>query len=367
MDIKTVQGRSKHEGLSFLTITLPSFGKDFHKALDQGVVARDMFKEFRLLRHGGIPVFLQGFLGLVFDRNNGVLLDYPDIDAIIAVRQLTLIFSKIHLECSDARVMAAMHDYVQCDSEVKVADARLESSDKDDFSRVSALLFSSLFSKVDKKIYDGDHIPKHGPGATVDGLRGNSKYRLRDWTTRLESGGFHSGDFLFPSASYFVEHYDELHFREPGSEMPVKVIPVPKTQKTPRIIAKEPTCMQYAQQSVREQLYDGVEDCYLSHFIGFESQEPNQLLAREGSRNRTLATLDLSEASDRVSNQLVRLMLRRHPPLHEAVEACRSRRADVPGEGIIRLAKFASMVRLSVFLSRPWYFLPWSLSGLREP
>jgi len=82
------------------------------------------------------------------------------------------------------------------------------------------------------------------------------------------------------------------------------------------------------------------------HFIQWESNVPNQELARLGSLFGDLATLDLSEASDRVSNQLVRTMLLNHPHLGEAVDATRSRRAEVlgkDGKKIIRLAKFASM------------------------
>ena len=366
MDIKTVQGRSKHEGLSFLTITLPSFGKAFQKGLDQGMVARDMFPEFHFLAHGGLPVFLQGFLELVFDRNNGVLLDEPDIDAIFAVRQLTLIYSKLEVPCSDARIRKSMSDYIQCDEEVKVADSRREPSDIDDFNRVSALLFRSMFSRIEKVIYDGEHVPKHGPGATADKLRGNAKYRQNTWTDRLEEY-FHSGDFLFPNARHFAEHYDGLHFLEPGAEMAVNVITVPKTQKTPRIIAIEPTCMQYAQQAVKEQFYTKIDsDRMLSAFIGFESQEPNQLLAQKGSRDGSLATLDLSEASDRVSNQLVRSMLRNHPTLHGAVEACRSRTADVPGHGKIRLAKFASMGSALCFPVEAMVFLTIVFVGIER-
>lgn len=343
MDIKTVQGRFEHEGMSFLTITLPSFGSDFQKSLDQGIVARDMFKGFRFLDHGGLPVFLQGFLELVFDRASGVLLEKPDIEAIIAIRQLTLMFSKILLPCSDARIKDSMNGYVQCEQEVKQVDAILDQPSRDDFRRMSSLLFSQVFSKVDKVIYDEEHKPKHGPGATADKLRGNAKFNQRVWTDRLEEGGFHSGNFLFPSVSHFAEHRDDVRFLDPGSELPVKVITVPKTMKTPRIIAIEPTCMQYAQQAVLEQLVQAIEESYLSNLIGFVSQKPNQLLAQQGSMYGHLATLDLSEASDRVSNQLIREMLANHPHLQRAVEACRSRKADVPGHGVIRLAKFASM------------------------
>jgi len=66
-------------------------------------------------------------------------------------------------------------------------------------------------------------------------------------------------------------------------------------------------------------------------------------MAKEGSLLQGLATLDLSEASDRVSNQLVREMFRNHPHLHGAVDSCRSRKADVSGHGVIRMAKFACM------------------------
>lgn len=80
-----------------------------------------------------------------------------------------------------------------------------------------------------------------------------------------------------------------------------------------------------------------------SWLVGFEDQGPNRILAHKGSLSGELATLDLSEASDRVSNQLVRVMLSNFPHLFAGVDSTRSRRADVLGHGVIRLAKFASM------------------------
>jgi hypothetical protein len=62
----------------------------------------------------------------------------------------------------------------------------------------------------------------------------------------------------------------------------------------------------------------------------------------EGSLYGELATLDLSEASDRVSNQLVREMVAHWPNVAAALDATRSRKADVLGK-TYRLAKFASM------------------------
>ena len=364
MDIKNVQGRVNNEGLSFLTITLPQFGKDFQKALDQGVVAHDMFRGFS--RHGGLPRFLGGFLELIFARDTGVLLDDPDIDAILAVRQLSLMFSKILLPCSDAREKDAMTEYVQCEREVKQADALRTPDDFSEFSRVSRLLFGRAFLEVDRKIDSLELVPKHGPGATADKLRGNSKYLQRTWPARLEPY-FPVGDYMFPNARYFSEHYDEITFLEPDAELPVRVISVPKTMKTPRIIAVEPTAMQYAQQALLEAILDAIEgDSFLNRMLGFSDQEPNQLMAEMGSQFGSLATLDLSEASDRVSNQLVLEMTKDFPSLQGAVQACRSTKADVPGYGVFPLSKFASMGSALCFPFEAMVFLTCVSLGIEQ-
>nr|QDH89646.1 MAG: RNA-dependent RNA polymerase [Leviviridae sp.] len=340
LDINTVKRRVEREGLSFLTITLPDLGKATQKWLDQGHA--EFHPSFYYRRGRSLPEFLQGFFVRVFDPVSGVLLDEPDIDAIFAIRQLTLSFAKILHPCTRARVEEAMSDFVRCEREVREFDAQVAESDLDDFERVSNLLFGRVFSKMDSDIQYGTLLPKHGPGATADKLTSNGKYQSRAWTTRLEKH-FPSHEFLIPNID-FIDELDKESFSEPGAELPVRVISVPKTMKTPRIIAIEPSCMQYAQQALLRCFLDHFyRDELLQKFIGFDDQTPNQELALSGSIEGQTATLDLSEASDRVSNQLVRTMLRRWPHLQGAVDACRSRRADVPGLGVIRLAKYASM------------------------
>ena len=341
MDIKTIQGRVEHEGLSFLTITLPSFGKDFQFALDQGMVSPKLFLPFR--KSGScLPSFLRGFTELVFDSGTGILLEEPDIEAILAIRQLTLLFSKMLLPCTPERERKAMSDYVQCDKEVEYADSNRTDSDVSEFVRMGRLLFSDLFTALDRDIWNGDIVPRHGPGATADKLTSNGKYATRYWTDRLEKV-FHVGDFLYPNIRHVDDCYDGVDFLEPDSEMPSRVISVPKTQKTPRIIAIEPSSVQYVQQGILESMMRVIGSTWLNQFIGTESQEPNQLLAQEGSLSGSLATLDLSEASDRVSFELVKALMHDHPLSLEGVSACRSLRASVPGQGIISLSKFASM------------------------
>jgi len=364
MDSKTVQARVKHEGLSFLTITLPAYGKGFELSLDQGQVDRSLFCFCG--RTGGLPTFLSGFLGHVFDTSSGVLLDTPDTYAIQCIRQLTLMFAKIDLPCSDARTANAMSGYVQCEKEMASIQNSWDPRLLEDFQRVAMLLFRDTFSYIDRKIYDGEVVPKHGPGATADGLLGNKKYTQRIWTDRLEKY-FPAGEYLFPSWKHYSFDEDDVHFLEPDAEIPVKVISVPKTQKTPRIIAMEPTAVQYVQQGLLEVMLEGIRKVdFLRAFLGFDDQEPNQLMAKEGSLNGELATLDLSEASDRVSYQLVRKMMQRFPHLREGIDATRSRKADVPGEGIISLSKYASMGSALCFPIEAMVFLTIIFLGIER-
>jgi len=368
-DIKTISDRVEHEGLSFLTITLTNFGSDFQKCLDQGYVGSDQFVGFP--RSGGLPKFLGGFLRSVFDLRSGRLLDDPDVDAIFAVRQVTLMFGKMKLPCTNARQAKAITGYIEIEREVRQHDTTTDTSCSRDFSRVAVLLWADVFSKVEKKVFDGGIsegiIPAHGPGSTADSLSGNAKWENRTWTERLDDV-FPFGDFTLPNPRHQTEQrlagYSLL---TPGMELPVKVVLVPKTMKTPRIIAMEPSYMQFMQQGVAKAIRDAVEaDDIANTLIGWSSQTPNRILARLGSLSGELATLDLSEASDRVSNQHVRNLMVNFPWLSKAMDATRSRKADVPGYGVIRLSKFASMGSALTFPIEAMVFMTVIFLGIQN-
>jgi len=340
-DWKTITDRVKDEGLSFLTIVLPKFGKDLLVGLDQSKVDRHLFAGFQ--RKGELPRFLGGFLDQIFDRSTGVLLDEPDLESIRSVLQITLLSEKIELETTRKRQAKAFRDFVKCEQDVREFERTVSPELLQAFGRVSDLLWRDLFTEVDKYIYDGKIIPRHGPGATADKLKGNRKFFQTEWPARLESV-FPSREMLISNDVSFSNELDRVRILEPGAERPVRVITVPKTQKTPRIIAIEPTAMQYVQQGILERFSEGIERRdNLRSLIGFMDQSPNQILAHEGSLSGELATLDLSEASDRVSCLLVAVMMRNHNNLARGVAASRSTRADVPGHGVLTLAKFASM------------------------
>jgi hypothetical protein len=115
--------------------------------------------------------------------------------------------------------------------------------------------------------------------------------------------------------------------------------------------------MQYTQQALSKSLVEKLErDRLLSNFLGFDDQVPNQQMAQKGSSDGSLATLDLSEASDRVVNRYVMDMMDSGRIFRDATQACRSTRADVRGE-VITLSKFASMGSAMTFPIEAMFFL----------
>jgi len=364
LDFEEVKRRTEYEGMPFLTVSLPKLGKATEKWLDQGYVDLADAPGWKSRRDQRTPIFLGGFYKLVFCPESGALWPEPNVDAILALRQLCGLLGKMFLPAPVEKEHLAMAQYISTDDEVRqweevndlpfgeglkrptstMTNAHGLEKDHVAFLRLSMLLCSRLFDRVNRDITSCSLVPKHGPGSTADGLMGNQKFAA-DWTWRLEKY-FPSDSYLIPNPRY-VSILDAVEFRDPETELPVKVISVPKTQSAPRVIAMEPVCMQYAQQAISRGIMEGLrEDPVLKHFLRLECQEINQFLAREGSLQGSLATLDLSEASDRISNKLVRFMTGRWAHLDGAIQSCRTGRALVrtsEGEKNIPLAKFASM------------------------
>lgn len=361
-DIETMLERVEHEGDSFLTITLPSFAADLEIGLELGGIdGPTLFRSFK--KRGRLPVFLKGFVDQVFDRSTGMLREQPSAEAIRAIRQLCLVFKKIERETTDARKAAAEAAYISCEADLERTEEALTDVQRQAFSRSFAWLYSDVLNDLTKAIERLEVVPRHGPGSTQDKLLGNRKYDFPTWTSRLEP--------LFPYR-YFCTHtwqessdysYSSL---PPGQEPPVKVVFVPKTQKTPRVIAMEPTHMQYVQQAIMTTLVPLLERSRIGASQGFTDQAPNRAKAREGSISGAYATIDLSEASDRVLACLIEDALAPWPTVQEAVMSSRSLRSMLPSGRVITLRKFASMGSALCFPIEVMAFSAIIFAGLRE-
>lgn len=354
-DIAYATSRAEHEGDSFYEITLPKFGKAFTGSLQTGKFDDDLRAYFKF--RGGLPHFLWGFLRQVFD-DDGVLLNEPNVHAIRAVRQLTLAFGKVRKACSPDKERAAMDAYVQIENELM----ELDLPDLNRFRRIALLVYGDIFSEVDLEVYHGNLRPYPGPGATAEKLSYNKRFYLSAWNERLE--------WDFPYALYgrptWTDGFDNPpSILSPEHELPDRVVAVPKTQETPRIISIQPAVMQNAQQAVMRELVPRLER--LPHNpLGFVDQTINQRMAQKASVDGLVSTLDLSEASDRVSNVLVHALLDGFPNLDGLVQSCRSVSADVPGHGNVPLTKFASMGSALTFPVEAMVFLTIVLEAMLD-
>jgi len=356
-DIQTLISRVKDEGLSFLTITLPQFCRDFERSLAEGIVDSTFFLGFK--KNGSIPAFLQGMTSQIFDRETGRILydeveNCPtDIPIIIdSVRQICLAFKKIELDCTLTRVAAAVDNFVSIERSFDTFS--LSDSARTSFTSTADVLWGPMVSTI----VLSQCTPKHGPGTTAEGITGNSKYSWQYWYDRLEPY-FPLVDNGYPMGiSSHLEELQSLTIVPETSERPVRVVLVPKTLKSPRVIAIEPCCMQFVQQGIRSALYEKIESNWLSSgHVNFRDQSINQELAMTSSMTGQLATIDLSDASDRVPHDLAMEMFRSNPVIQDAIEACRSTKAELPDGRIISpLRKFASMGSALCFPVEAMYF-----------
>ena len=357
-DLKTIEHRVKHEGMSFLTITLPTFSAALEKGLSVGRIDSAGFPEWKFQR--GLPKFLKGFLSQVFSSTNGVLHDKPSIDSISAIRQICLAFKKIKLPCTPERVAKAFDGYFSCEqaSDEYHGDIRGYRY----FADVADILWASAFAGFDHN----DLMPHHGPGMVIEGVTPNGKYAIKTWHKRLNTY-FPLDSYLFCNVNHLIDEFGKAVEVPEENEPPVKVTSVPKTLKAPRIIAQEACCKMYTQQALKDYLVQQLESFWLTAgHVNFTDQSINQELAMKASSDGEKSTLDMSEASDRVWRSHVARMLRVNPNLWGALDACRSKFAKLPNGTVVPLKKFASMGSAVCFPIEAMFFYTVCIAAILE-
>jgi len=116
------------------------------------------------------------------------------------------------------------------------------------------------------------------------------------------------------------------HQTSPSShEPPSKLLAVPKTAKGPRLIASEPTSHQWCQQFIKRFLEERLLGIFGTEFVSFRNQEFSRQLVSKASLDQSLATVDLSSASDRLTCWLVERAFRKNKSLLRAFHASRTR------------------------------------------
>ena len=340
-DVQRIAHRCKHEGLSFLTLTLPELSDALERGLESGLFSCPT----NFSRHGSLPRFLGGFFKRVFNKDGRLLPDSCP-NTVFWIRQICRFFKKPKIDCSPSRNLKAEEHFLEVEGELRRMTSQVERRD-DTLDKISGIIWAQVFPELDVL----DLICHHGPGVTADRYLSNERYRIRKWN--------HRSELTFPSDLHCFPNYgiagriginregtgseEGPEYLDVRDESPVRVVFVPKTLKAPRVIAIEPSHMQYMQQSVKDYVYELLETHDLTkRSIRFKRQDVNQRLAYRSSIDRRLATLDLKDASDRVHLHLVQRIFKTSGLL-EFLEDARSLHATLPSGKNIVLFKYASM------------------------
>ena len=381
-DAEYARRRLEKEGSGFFTKTTPAFAKHLMACLEAG-----SYTYYMGLTHkqGHLPCFMHGWVTRIFDRSTGTVLDSVCTDALTSIRQLLLMANKAKALPSDALCAKAYKEYL--DDDTAINQESLWSNSVSAFGYTAQTMdqhftvdrrwnsigyLGRMFVQVGRTIgfelesryrlhhsacrgehplsidgsrwWNGDGAelrPKHGPGAVAERLDDDGKWE------HLYS---HSNNRLDRAFDTFWINFHEVE--EPGSvaadwhndaNRPSRLIAVPKTAATPRLIAAEPCANQFWQQALMGFSADAIRESWLYHSIKMDDQSASQQRAYEGSTSRNLATIDLSKASDSVTLDHIGALFQCDSLLLDGLMSCRTESIDVPGHGVIRLRKFASM------------------------
>jgi len=176
-------------------------------------------------------------------------------------------------------------------------------------ARASPVLLDSARRHCQSVLYrfQGDDIkPSHGPGAVT-----TCKDR---WWYR-----YSTIEYLYPQSDWYSlyfnkEHCSQLEESIDEDIISCKVIAVPKDSRGPRLICVHPAEAIWLQQGLRRRLERSIslnrhaKGPWPHGHVHFDDQSVNGRIALLSSKSRRYATIDMKEASDRVSEPLVQIL-----------------------------------------------------------
>lgn len=355
-DVEEIQRRYDEEGIGFITKTLPRLGKAIDKSLSQGTKLTT--PNFKKKNRTELPAFCWTLFSLVFradgypicnrsperrDDVRGVAPQDqtvpPDVNQALvvkALRQICYSFYKLQLPYEEEQEKKVITDFVQTDGEVPDLYDHLGNED-----RMVMHVARGLVCRVANMLDPYSGIPRHGPGAVATGEIQSEKHKFKRYYTRL-ADRFSYDEWFFCNPSHLCDSLQELQSMESIEAGTAKVVLVPKDSRGPRLISCEPLEYQWVQQALCSVLVTGIEQHPLTKGrVNFTRQDVNRELALTSSLTGEFVTLDMKEASDRVSLALVKELFPQR--WYDALYACRTPQTKLPNGIVHQMKKFAPM------------------------
>lgn len=349
-----------------------------------------------------VPRLFRGLWLRVFDKSGTLRLE-PDINSILFLMQILCNGKKVEISCTPARNRQAIQEFLDVETNIRPPSLPWDSDEVFDGSDTRRVWFrdlcvlkhtpesmvhqdhnfgmcaedSHLLERLDRicrdvsarfglfepvayelsRLYPADPDQsrpsgtKNGPGAVSDLGSRQEKFCFDNWPDKLQS--------VFP-IDFFGHRPEEQGKDYTNEEHPSKLHMVPKTAKGPRLIASEPSYHQWCQQLVRCFLEDGINNSPLREFISFNDQSKSHPLVRAASLDGSLATIDLSSASDRLSCWCIERAFAGNLSVLNAFKASRTRvisKSKTCDIEPLSLKKFSTMGSALTFPVQSIFFL----------
>jgi hypothetical protein len=387
-DILYMENSYKSKGQLFLTEDLPKLGKSLEQGIMSGSYHRPEGFRAKPGNKSPLPDFLWDQFKLVFHANGDYNRD-ADMTSCLAVqkiRQIAYFLYKAPFDRDIRKDARVIESFIETERSVTEFVEGLDSNPRlDEINHLNNLASYAIDNVMDSFEYPDIRDFRHGPGATADELEGWEKdtCKIGDFPLYWENFQAYYSSVDHWALSFWRRHPMRLSdwtddvriwlsylsrrpslFREivlcgymdgkpnilPDNSLgyTAAIVLVEKDSRGPRLISKEPTFLQLAQQGYKQAFYRHLESHPLTGgHVNFTDQKVNQELARLGSINHEWSTLDLKDASDRVSCWHVKaLFAGRNKPLYERLMGLRSPSTSVEINGKtteIELKKYAPM------------------------
>jgi hypothetical protein len=341
-DYETIVKRSRHEGIQFLTITLPSLGKWYDKFLPLGGCHPGFvplgFKPYWSSNQDTCPLLCRTYYYVLSCFQQ----DMPETAEIIrGFRTLFYLFYKLEVPLAAADEAAALTKW-------KTHESWLEDFFYPGYMDQDVVLIRDIITRL----LDGCEWiftrfrPQHGPGAVagkeVSDAKWANAHRIKSLHRvypryDLYFGYRSSGRISTEMAAAILDFCRGSKTLETAQ---CRLLFVPKDSRSPRVISCEPKELMFVQQGVARNFMKVVERRTYNH-INFLDQSINANLARISSRSGNVATVDLEDASDCVSLTLVELLFPEWA--HRYLRALRSSETLLPDGTVVSHHKYAPM------------------------
>lgn len=323
-DLEALERRYVSQGIGFIQKSLPDLFNGALQYLETGV---SCYPGFKLQKGTEYPRFCRRIFAMIYNSTS-----FEDTAAALKILyQLCSAFKKLEGPYPHDVLSRSMADFVATDQSWNRIDLTKPAL-KVILQHATACI-TQLFSG-----YTGYHpaeLPRPGSGATNTPVEKDLRYRPHFLYEQLNSvydyDTWYNTPYQYIFGDVAVQYTDELRYDCNVVDYPVSRFKyINKKLGTPRGICIEEAEPQFFQQGLRSLLYWWIEHHPKTKGrVNFSDQSINQELALRSSITREKATIDMSEASDRVFRELV-LMMFHKTLLFDKLEAVSTKFIQLP-------------------------------------